>query len=78
MLNKEETSREMLERAAKPLFGRLIYLYQMALLLESWDETSSKWVDPALKYMLEDYEENGWSVKPQTGSRIDGLIGWEY
>lgn len=78
MLNKEDTSRDLLESAAKPLFGRLIHLYQMALLLEAWDDTSSKWVDPALKHLLEVFQENDWPAKPQAARRIEGLIGWEY
>jgi len=78
MLNNGEGGRELMESAAKPLFGRLIRLYQMTLMLEAWDETSSMWMDPALKYLLEVFDDNHWPSKPQTADRIDGLIGWEY
>lgn len=78
MLNGDDSSREELEYAAKPLFVRLIYLYQMALMLDTWDNTSSKWVDPALRFLLEDFEDNGRANRPQSLKRIEGLMGWEY
>lgn len=78
LLKKEDVDKEVLEATAKPLFGRLIHLYQISLMLQSWDNTSSKWIDPALRYMLTALQKEENFIKPQSVERIDGLMGWEY
>ena len=73
-----DLDKEQAEATAKPLFKQLIHLYQIGLMLEYHDSTSSRWVDPALTYMLSAMEDDIEIREPMATSRIHDLIAWDY
>jgi len=77
LLNKEK-DREIIEVAAKPIFGDFIKLFQMSLMLQTWDDSSSRWISPALSYMVSELHERSHFNKPISVEQVDRLISWEY
>jgi len=79
-----DLDKDQAEATAKPFFKQLIHLYQIALMLEYHDSTSSRWVDPALPYLISLIGNNhGHGVrvtikKPLPISEVHNLVAWDY
>ncbi|HKJ30946.1 MAG TPA: acyl-CoA dehydrogenase family protein [Balneolales bacterium] len=73
-----EQSRDSMESSAKPIFKRLIYLWQMALMIEEMDQDNRQWIELALEYMSKHLHPEKFGVKePPSVETIQNLIGWE-
>ena len=69
---------DVIEATAKPLFKELTHLYQMALMIEEKNDTSKKWINPALKYMASIFGNTLKIERPISPEMLQGLIGWKY
>lgn len=70
--------REVVESTGKPLFEVLIHLYQMALMIEEYDERSQTWIDPAMDYMASKLDCRLKIHEAPDQDIIRNLIGWKY
>jgi hypothetical protein len=67
-----------MEATAKVFFDKLTSLYQISLLVDALNEGSRAWIEPALKYLTEQYTGVGLQVvKPLSVDEVNGLLGWE-
>jgi len=73
-----EQGRDVMESSAKPVFKRLIHLFQIALMIDEMDEDNRHWIEPALKYMVKTMHATKYGMKePPSSKDIQSLIGWE-
>lgn len=73
-----EQGRDVMESSAKPVFKRLIHLFQIALMIDEMDEDNRHWIEPALKYMVKTMHATKYGMKePLSSEDIQSLIGWE-
>lgn len=75
---QQEDDRDVTEATAKPLFKKLIDIYQMVLMINERDEITQKWIDPALKYMASSLEPAFDMEAPPQRDTVEDLMGWEY
>jgi acyl-CoA dehydrogenase len=69
---------EQMEASAKPFFEKLTSLYQISLLVDALDDTSTAWIAPALQYLTAHYDASDLSiVQPLSLAEVQGLIGWD-
>jgi hypothetical protein len=69
-----------MESTAKFAFDKLVKFYQLACLLRYYDEDSSKWIQPALKFyveMLGNSQENALKIAP-TLEEVNNLLAWDF
>jgi acyl-CoA dehydrogenase len=68
-----------MEATARIFFEQLTTIYQVSLLIDALDETSSAWISPTLKHLTDKYKGTGLeTVKPLSVAEVDGLIGWKF
>lgn len=73
-----EQEQDVMENSAKPVFKRLIHLYQMTLLIEELDEHNRYWIEPALDYLAKILNTDHYTLqKPPATEIIQNMIGWE-
>lgn len=70
--------RDTIEATAKPLFEKLINLYQMALMAEERDKQSESWIDPSMEYLSSKDRKDIAIQQPPGLDLLDGLLGWEF
>lgn len=75
---QQEDDRDVTEATAKPLFKKLMDIYQMVLMINERDEITQKWIDPALKYLASSLEPTFDMETPPQSDTIEDLMGWEY
>jgi hypothetical protein len=76
----QKESQDIMESTAKFAFDKLVKFYQLACLLRYYDEDSSKWIQPALKYyveMLVNSQENELKKAP-TLEEVNNLLAWDF
>lgn len=68
-----------MEASARIFFEKLTALYQISLLVDAWNDESRAWIDPALKFLSNQYAgERLQPVQPLSVQQVAGLIGWEF
>ncbi len=77
-LLKDSSERDIIEATAKPLFTRLIRLYQMALIIEETDNTTSERHNLALEYFTDRLSGKLKEQGPISPEQLDILLGWEF
>lgn len=75
---KKADNRDIIESTAKPLFKRLIHLYQIALLVEERDEQNNVWIDPGLAYLVSCLKDDLKVEEALSTEKVRELIGWDY
>lgn len=75
---QELHSRDVVETTVKPLFKKLILLYEMALMIHGRDAESKTWIDPALEYLASTFNREVRMFEAVDKKEIDNLIGWNY
>lgn len=70
--------RDTVEATAKPLFRRIIHLYQMYLMNRETDKKSKEWTDPALQYLSSILNDDLSIQSPLNVNQITKLVGWNY
>jgi len=70
--------RDTVEATAKPLFRRIIHLYQMYLMIHETDEKSKEWTNYALQYMSSTLNNDLEVRSPLSVGQITKLVGWNY
>lgn len=75
---QDTEEREVIESTAKPLFEKLILLYETALMIRERDEINKQWMAPALDYRISSFEQGIKIEHPSSTETIRELIGWEY
>jgi len=78
LVRMESLSRDEIEATAKPLFKKLITLYQIGLIVDSTDETSSTWMEPARRFLISDLDDQMQIREPESLENILNIIGWNY
>lgn len=77
LLQLPQMDKETAEATAKPLFERLVLLYELALLKFHQDSESSEWIEPALQYFLQKLQQSNLSLqKPLPLSEVEKMIAW--
>lgn len=75
----KSSERDTIEATAKPIFKRLIHLYQMALMLEEFDSDNETWIRPSLEFMKTKLTGVELSLKnPISPDSVKELIAWEF
>lgn len=74
----EEADRDAIEATSRPLFEKLIRLYQLGLMVLERDETNRRWIDPAVRWFSEELGQISRIRKPPAPEEIHDLMGWEY
>lgn len=71
-------TRDQAESTAKPLFNRLIRLYQITLLLHYRDSESEAWIDPALEYLVRALKKETLELRtPLSIEKVEDLMAWK-
>jgi alkylation response protein AidB-like acyl-CoA dehydrogenase len=76
----QKESQDIMESTAKFAFDKLVKFYQLGCLLRYYDEDSSKWIQPALKFyveMLGNSQENALRIAP-TLEEVNNLLAWDF
>ncbi|MBS1686863.1 MAG: acyl-CoA dehydrogenase family protein [Bacteroidetes bacterium] len=73
-------SQDEMEASAKPFFENITSLYQISLLCDAMDETSKKWIAPALTWLVKNYKGDAGldTITPLTVEGVRGLLAWEF
>lgn len=69
---------ESVESLAKPLFRRLIRLYQIALIIIESDKENAAWMETSLRYLLRSLTEDPAEKRqPVDRHTVENLVAWE-
>ncbi|WP_165264947.1 acyl-CoA dehydrogenase family protein [Fodinibius halophilus] len=74
----EMEDRDQVEATAKPLFKKLITLFQITLLIREKKDSSSDRFDTALSYLTGTFSNSLRTRTPPSLDNIEELIGWDY
>ncbi len=68
-----------MEASARIFFEKLTSLFQISLLVDARNDENKAWIEPALKYLTNNYTNDGLqTVSPLSVQEVSGLIGWEF
>jgi acyl-CoA dehydrogenase len=75
----KQLPQDEMEATARVFFDKLTSLYQVSLLVDALNEGSKAWIEPALKFLTDQYTGSGLNaVKPLSVEEVKGLVGWEF